>query len=165
MKNNYLQNNDENTIKKYQNSNSYLNGGIEDSSTLLKYFLLPEEYDVFSNIKIDTTPWEKTYPLAVKVLSSMRHSIVSILENSGVVCILPKLQLSQDQDDTISLSLANSGYRIFFSFEPQNIGGKSYCGLLLQEDEFSVTTQTKIITETNYDSIVASVLKIIFDQA
>lgn len=167
MKKNYLMDNNEDGIKKYTNASSYLPTEENIDYNNRSYFLLPEEYDVFSNLNWGelSIALKEKYPLAIKLLSSFRTHLQNIANNDGILCVLPKLLLNGDEEKSITFNLVNSNFRIFFSFEATEIGGMAYCGLVIQEDATSMITQSKLISEANYDSIVESVLKIMFENS
>jgi hypothetical protein len=166
MKKNYLMDDNEDSIEKYCNVSSYLS--YEDSyNSQSNYFLLPEEYDIFSNLgfdKIIATLNEK-YPLAIQVLISFKTHLQQIVMNKGVFCILPKLIYSNTDENTISFNLVNSTFRIFFSFDSVDTGGMAYCGLVVQEDAISMLTQSKIVNKENCDYIVDLVLNTMLENS
>ena len=166
MKKNYLMDDNEENIKKYYNVSSYLSN--EDIYNLQSnYFLLPEEYDIFSNLNFDQiiVALNKKYPLAVQVLTSFKKHLQQTAMDQGVCCILPKLLYSSTDENTISFNLVNATFRIFFSFDSMNIGGMAYCGLVVQEDETSMITQSKIVNKENCDYIVDLVLKTMLENS
>lgn len=165
MKKNYLMD-DEDGIIKYYNVSSYLSN--EDSyNSQANYFLLPEEYDIFSNISFEKTiaTLNEKYPLAIQVLISFKTQLQQIVMNKGVFCILPKLLYSSTDENTISFNLVNSTFRIFFSFDSVDTGGMAYCGLVVQEDAISMLTQSKIVNKDNCDCIVDLVLNIMLENS
>ena len=167
MKKNYLMDNNADSIKKYTNASSYLSTEEEIDCNSSNYFLLPEEYDIFSGLNYGelSTALKEKYPLAIKLLTSFKLRLQNIAKNNGILCILPKLLLNNDEKGTITFNLVNANFRIFFSFESMEIGGMAYCGLVVHEAAPSMITQSKLISETNYDSIVELVLKIMFENS
>lgn len=168
MRYNYLPNSEDDSLVNYSFKSSYLqNEKTQNKSGVNSYQLLPEEYDVFSNLNLEDlfNKLPKQYPLAMLVLKAIRQQLLSVYEVDGLVCVLPKLSFYIDNEQTLHFNLANSNFRVFFSFEPMEQSDAAFCGLIVQENESSVTTQTIAINSENYESIVSNVLTVVFENS
>lgn len=160
MKNNYLSEETEENIKKYDKKDSYFSvdmfANVEN-----KYLSLPDEYAVFS--EIDGSWFERTETTQFKLISNclnyIREQLTKLYLLQGVVCILPKLKALEESDGTIVFNWAYANFRIFFSFENDANGNDAYYGMIVQEGEDSIVSQTNRINFQNYKINIDKVLQ------
>ena len=79
--------------------------------------------------------------------------------------VLPKLIYTQDDEGTITFSMALSAFRAFMSFEGEKGDYDAYYGVVSQIDEDSVSSETKKLTYENYESAIQSFLPILINTA
>ena len=149
------------SVQVYSKKGSYLVADEDDS--IREYNLLPEEYDMFSEIdpaffvRKDT----KQFELIANCLTYMKKCLIDFYNRHGIVCILPKLKDSKDDEDTITFSMALSGFRAFMSFEGDNGDYDAYFGVVSRADEDSISSETKRLTIDNYETAIELFLRVI----
>lgn len=156
---------DEKVVQGYSKKSSYI---IEnDRGSLKEYGLLPLEYDMFSEIDQSFFTQKETRQLSFisMCLLFMKKCLVDFYNKYGIVCILPKLKCSQDDDGTITFSMALSNYRAFISFEGEKGDYDAYYGIVSQTDIDSISSETKKLTTVNYKAAIQSFLQILINNA
>lgn len=152
-------------VQGYLKKSSYI---VEDDrDSLKKYGLLPEEYDMFSELdpSLFTRKDTRQQRLINTCLLYMKECLLDFYNNRGIVCILPKLIYTQDNEGTVTFSMAQSAFRAFISFEGEKGGYDAYYGVISQSDEDSVSSETKKLTYENYQSAIQSFLQILINNA
>ena len=165
MKRNYLSLNEDDVLREYSKKESYISS--EQSTTIEQdYILLPEEYDIFSEIdpRLFTQFDTQQHILLSSCLIYIKERLVSIFLANGVMFVLPKMQSAYEQG-SIVLNLAYSGYRVFFSFDSDEMGATAYCGIVVQDEEASISTQTKKIDLKNYKKAINDILQPIIENS
>lgn len=152
-------------VQGYSKKSSYIVEDDYDSSK--KYSLLPEEYDVFSELDQSFFTRKETRQLEFisKCLLYMKDCLLDFYYRNGVACILPKLICAIDDDGTITFSMALSSFRAFMSFEDERGNDDAYYGVVSQIDEDSVSSETKKLTEDNYEAAIQSFLQVIINNS
>jgi hypothetical protein len=166
MKKSYLPSENKELIKDYSKKDSYLHP--EQPTEIEKScIILPEEYSVFSKIDQRLFAYDDTkqHRLISKCLVYMKEQLVLLYLTNDIICILPKLQCINEEDGSIILNWAYSGYRIFFSFDDDESGAAAFCGVIVQNDEESISTQSKKLNLKNYKSIINSVMKVVIENS
>jgi hypothetical protein len=152
-------------IQGYSKKSSYIVD--DDRDSLRKYSLLPEEYDMFS--ELDPAFFTRKETRQQKLISTclfyMKECLLDFYNSHGIVCILPKLIYTQDDEGTITFSMALSAFRAFMSFEGEKGDYDAYYGVVSQTDEDSVSSETKKLTYENYESAIQSFLQILINNA
>ncbi len=163
-KRSYL-NTESKSIQDYSRKSSYIVD--DDRDSLQKYGLLPEEYDMFSKLDASffTHKETKQLELVSNCLLYMKGCLLDFYNKYGIVCILPKLICTKDDEGTISFSMALSNFRTFISFEGEKGGNDAYYGVVLQTDEDSISSETKKLTYENYETAIQSFLQILINNA
>ena len=152
-------------IQGYSKKNSYI---VDDERTpLKKYSLLPEEYDVFSELdpSLFTRMGTRQQGLISTCLLYMKECLLDFYNDRGIVCILPKLIETQDDEGTITFSMALSNFRAFMSFEGELGNYDAYYGVVAQTDEDSISSETKKLTYENYETAIQTFLQILINNA
>ena len=152
-------------IQGYSKKNSYI---VDDErESLRKYSLLPEEYDMFSELdpSIFTRMGTRQQELISTCLIYMKECLLDFYNDHGIVCILPKLIETQDEEGTITFSMAISNFRAFMSFEGEMGNYDAYYGVVAQSDEDSVSSETKKLTYENYETAIQTFLQILINNA
>lgn len=166
MENNYLNNRKVNYFNEYIRRESYIPEDNIDKISM-SYLLLPEEYDIFS--EIDSSLMSSTdtpqYELVSLCLLYMRESLLELYISSNVICVLPKLTTSQEFDGTITFYWAYSGFRASLSFENEQGKYDAYCSIVYQTDESSISTKTRRINRLNYKAVMREILQLVVDQS
>ena len=163
MKKSYL--NDSNQMLNYYDKNTYINVNDQDDDNLiLDYDILPEEYDVFSSINFNTLFQRDTKQkeLLDKIFQCIRSSLKLIYYEYGILKILPKLDLSIDDDGALIINWAYTMFRIYFDIEKDI--DKSFYGLIIKDSENSIQTKTELITKENCAEITGQIIQYIFNQ-
>ena len=163
MKKSYL--NDSNQVLNYYDKNTYFNmNDRDDESLILDYDILPEEYNVFSSINFNILSQSDTKQkeLLEKIFQCIRSSLKLIYYEYGILKILPKLDLSIDDDGALILNWAYAMYRIYFDIEKDI--DNSFYGLIIKDSENSIQTKTELITKENCAEITGQIIQYIFNQ-
>lgn len=95
----------------------------------------------------------------------MKECLIEFYNNNDVVCILPKLICSHDNEGTITFSMALSNFRAFMSFEGKQGNYDAYYGVVSQLEEDSFSSETKKLTIDNYEPAILSLLQIIINNS
>lgn len=156
---------DSKPVKGYSKKNSYI---VDDERDLLrKYRLLPEEYDIFS--KLDQSFFSHLETKQLKFISIclqyMKQCLVDFYLGHGIVCILPKLLYTQDDEGAITFNMALSNFRAFMSFEGEKGNYGAYYGIVSRTDVDSVSSETKKLTYENYKTAIQTFLQILINNA
>jgi hypothetical protein len=142
--------------KDYIIKQSYISESSHDNLVSDLYYTLPEEYDVFTYV--DSSYFNKRETKQQELISDcliyMRKALLSLSASSGIVSILPKLHVSNDDNGTITFNLAYSTFRAFLSFDDKKGNYDSYYGIVFQSDDDKVSTRTGRIDESNYKSAI-----------
>lgn len=153
------------SIQGYSKKSSYIVD--DDRDSLKKYNLLPEEYDMFS--ELDQSLFAQKGTRQVEFISTcllyMKKCLIDFYNMNGVICILPKLICTKDDDDTVTFSMALSSFRAFISFEGERGNNDAYYGVLSQTEENSVSSETKKLTTENYEVAIRSFLQVIINNS
>ena len=97
----------------------------------------------------------------MKCLQYLKNRLLKIYAQYGVIRVLPKLSITSDEDDAIVLNWAYANFRIYFTFEKSI--ENSYYGIVAQNTEETVFTNSGKLTETNYSSIIDMILAYVID--
>lgn len=166
MENNYLNNNNTSSSNEYVRSPSYF---LEDNINKvgIDYLLLPEEYDIFSEIDGSLLTKKDTpqYELISSCLSYMRESLLEFYHFNNIICVIPKLNESHGSDGTITFYWAYTGFRASLSFEGEQSKYDAYCSIVYQTDENTVSTKTSKINRINYKNVMREILQLVVDQS
>ncbi len=167
MNDSYLSYNNELTKrKKYQRSSSYIvNSEDNESDVSLSYTLLPEEYSVFSELNEDLFVLTDTeqHQFLSQCLQYLKYQLLNIYAQYGIIRVLPKLSASTDEDKAIILNWAYTSFRVYFNFEV--IVDNSYYGIVAQNAENSIFTNSGKLNKENYTSIMDSILQYIMENS
>lgn len=160
MKKSYIQNQSINNT--YKQKKTYIHKMREDS-LFFEYNLLPEEYDVFSEI-IDYEKLgclEEQKDLLIEITNQINKSLKIINCKYGVLKVLPKMEISADADGAIVMNWPYSLYRIYFDIEKRV--NESFYGLVIRDSENGIQTRTEIITRENCAEIISYILQYVFN--
>lgn len=129
------------------------------------YTSLPEEYAIFSEIdksffSLNDTEQHRFLSLCLQYLKKL---LLEIYKRIGVVRVLPKLSTSLDEDGAIILNWAYTNFRIYFNFE--NLIDSSYYGIVAQSSEDAIFTNSGKINESNYTSVIETLLKYVIENS
>lgn len=152
-------------VQGYSKKSTYIVDDGQDS--LRKYSLLPEEYDMFSELdpSFFTRKDTRQLELISMCLLYMKGCLLDFYNTHGVVGILPKMICTEDDDGTITFGLALSSFRAFMSFEGEKGAYDAYYGVVSQTDEDSVSSETKKLTFENYETAIQSFLQILINNS
>lgn len=165
MKKSYIESDQESQNKvAYWKSTSYITNE-NDQCSASNYTLLPEEYSIFSEIDgscftRNDTAQDRFLALCLQYL---KNRLLKIYAQYGVIRVLPKLSITSDEDDAIVLNWAYANFRIYFTFEKSI--ENSYYGIVAQNTEETVFTNSGKLTETNYSSIIDMILAYVIDNS
>lgn len=152
-------------VQGYSKKNSYIID--DDHDSLATYSLLPEEYDIFS--ELDQSLYIKEGTRQMDFISTclmyMKESLIDFYNSHGIICILPKLLCTQDEDGAITFSMALSNLRAFMSFEGEKGNYDAYFGIVSQTNEDSVSSETMKLTSKNYEIAIQLFLQILINNA
>ncbi len=152
-------------VKGYSKKSSYI---VDDERDFLfKFRLLPEEYDIFSELDQSFFTHKETRQseFISTCLTYMKECLLDFYCRQGIVCILPKLLCSQDNEGAITFSMALSNFRAFMSFEGEKGNYDAYYGVVSQLDDESVSSETQKLTSENYKTAIQSFLQILVNNA
>lgn len=148
-------------IKKTKYATQNNSAGIEENI----YQIIPEEYDIFS--EIDPTYLSRRDTKQDELISDcllyMRNMLFSLYRSNEVAFLFPKLKITHDSDGTITFNWALSTCRAFLSFENELGDYAAYYGIVMQTDEDSVSTRTSKITSTNYKDAMKDLLQLVIN--
>lgn len=138
-----------------------------DNHTLLPeindYILLPEEYDVFSNIKKELNK--------ILIKKNEQSSFIKYFYNifsdslkehyykKNKNIVLPKFSLSKDEEGAYIFDLNKSTFRLFINFEKNK--SDSFYGYISQDEEDSYTTKNGRISENNCSQIIDTIIDLL----
>ena len=156
---------DSGPVQGYSKKSTYILD--DDRDFLRKYSLLPEEYDMFSELNSSFFTRRETRQLELisTCLFYMKECLLDFYNSHGIVCILPKLIFTQDDEGTITFSMALSTFRAFMSFEGEKGNYDAYYGIVSQTDKDSVSSETKKLTFENYETAIQSFLQVLINNA
>lgn len=128
------------------------------------YAVLPEEYDVFSELD------EKYFTFGVnlqlnfigKIMTYLRARLILISNEFTNYVVLPKLKVFEDEDGYIIINWTYTHARIYIAISNNQNLEESYLGLVIESANNEFTSQTSVINETNYQEKIDSVLQLIF---
>ena len=119
----------------FQCKQSYIEEKNDNYSLLLEYSLLPEEYNVF--MKLNNVDLSLCTKDQVKLFSTICFQITqtlkSIYHEYGVIKVLPKMEITIDDEKAIILNWPYNVYRVYFDIE-RNISSSFY-GLIVSSAE------------------------------
>lgn len=161
MSKSYLEQNKD--CKSYIQKDSYIKSNI-DKKPYLSYATLPEEYDVFSELKLEVLEdaYKEQLLLLEDFLNGLKEKLKYLVMVQGVVRILPKLSLAKDKDDAFIVNWAYSNYRIFINIEKKI--EDSFYGIIAQDEEKNVFSNSGKFDESNYNLVTNKILDYIFNQ-
>lgn len=154
-------------IKDYTKKTTYVSDSHQDSLKSDLYYPLPEEYDIFTYVdpSLFTNRNTQQRELISDCLIYMRKSLLALYMSSGIICILPKLRVINEDSGTITFNWAYSTFRAFLSFDDEEGDYDSYYGIIFQSDSESVTSQTKKISVDNYKKMLDELLTLVIENA
>lgn len=159
MRNSYLK--PENSLINADTYSSTRTYAIHDEvqQVLSSYSMLPEEYDIFSDIDNSYFLLEDTkqHRLLSSCLKYLRDQLFRLYVQYGAVRILPKLKMLLDSDGAIVLNWAYATFRIYFSFESSI--DNSFFGMVAQQTEDTMFTSTGKLNEMNYQDAINKALE------
>lgn len=140
--------------------NSYLNF-TNTSSDIINYRQLPEEYDVFSNVRneIFKINDESQKKLINFFCDSLQRNLYKNLDLDGITTVLPKFSIEKDSDDAYIFNLIKNNYRIFINFEKEIT--KSFYGIILQQLSDDYISTTGKIKKNNFTNLITKLSQII----
>ena len=141
---------------------SYLNN-YSSSTEVVNYRQLPEEYDVFSNIRSELTKITEDKSKQKKLINSFCDSLQKYLfkniDSNGIKTVLPKFTIEKDPDDAYIFNLIKNNYRIFINFEKEI--NNSFYGIILQQISEGYVSTTGKINNDNYVALIEKLSQII----
>lgn len=148
----------------YRKSKSYVTKN-NDQYSALNYFLLPEEYEIFSEIDNSYFVQNETdqYRLLALCLHHLKSQLLNIYSHHGIIRVLPKLSITMDEDEAIILNWAYTNFRIHLNFE--KVIEHSHYGIVAQHTEETIFTNVGKLTETNYASVINMILAYVIDNS
>lgn len=166
MSKSYLNRSKSDVVKRYNRKYSYIKTEL-NSKLSFDYTILPEEYSIFSDIDNDLFLNQNTLQeqLLSSCLTYLKEKLVDIFINRGIICVLPKLKVSNDDENNIIINWFYTNYRIYFSFDNEKTNYQSYCGIVLQEDNESFSSHSRKITKDNYKEVIDAVLQIVINNS
>lgn len=166
MNKSYLPKKQSEEIRKYNTKYSYI---ASETSTITsqEYTILPEEYSIFSEVNNELFFKQNTLQeqLISLCLNYLKEKLIDIFLSQGIIGVLPKLNVLNDDENNVTINWFYSNYRIFFSFDSEKANYQSFCGVVLQEDNDSFSSHSKKITKDNYKDVVDNVLKIVINNS
>lgn len=153
-------------IHNYQQRRNYFSCEVTTFPDV-DYTILPEEYAIFNQISTEFfhKNGTKQRDMVATCLQHLKELLLSFHRDHGVICVLPKLRLYTEEDETIVLNWAYSGFRAFFSFGGEAADYDSFCGIVIQNDINSVMSQTKRINIENYKEVINELLLYVISYA
>lgn len=144
-------------LRKHVGDGSGFWNGLRGLDVSRQYARLPEEYAVFSEIDeacfhLTSTEQERLFS---KCLRHLRSCLLDLYTQMGVIRVLPKLDVTTDNDGAIVLNWAYTGFRIYFNFERSV--DESFFGIVIQNDD-GIATNTGKLNSRNCASVVEAVL-------
>lgn len=141
---------------------SYLNN-YSSSTEVVNYRQLPEEYDVFSNIRNELTKINEGESKQKKLIDlfcdSLQRCLFKNIDSNGINAVLPKFSIEKDPDDAYIFNLIKNNYRIFINFEKDV--HKSFYGIILQQISEDYMSTTGKINSENYLALIEKLSQII----
>lgn len=167
MKKNYLSEYNEEVRTGYARKDSYSSKDLSSTyeAETSKFFLLPEAYDIFSEIDLKFFSGEdkKQFDFISECLQYMRKRIIMLYNIQREMYVLPKLIPSQDTDGTITFNWVRSNFRAFFTFEGESGNYDAYCGIVVQVVSDAVSTQTRKLSKENYQSAIDAIIQLVVE--
>lgn len=163
MKNSYIKST-QSTKDVYQQANTYL-AGEKKQGVHAKYSLLPEEYAIFADLDSSLFVLGDTeqHRFLAKCLQHLQSQLRNILVHYGIVRVLPKLSITNDEDGAIVLNWAYTNFRIYLNFELSV--DNSYYGIVAQNNEENIFTNSGKLNDRNYVSVIDMLLKYVIDNS
>lgn len=129
-----------------------------------QYAALPEEYTIFSSLDGSVLELANANQrrFILMCLQYMRSQLIALTQ-FGVIRILPKLSTTVDQDNAIILNWVNTNFRIYFSFE--QFIENSYYGVIAQDSYRNISTNTGLLNEENYSSVIDLILSYVINNS
>lgn len=148
----------------YQQTDSYVLEN-EEQQTGAIYAQLPEEYAIFSEIDNAFFVLNDTeqHRLLSRCLQHLKVQLLNLYIKSDVVRILPKLSTTSDEDGAIVLNWAYTSFRVYFNFETE--ADNSYYGIVAQNDEDSIFTNSGKLNFKNYISVINNILLFVIENS
>lgn len=161
MEKSYLDVKTENRI--IERKKSYIEE-FQDYGYGFEYAILPEEYNVLEKIEnFDLSSCTKEQiDLFAKICLQISQTLKLVYQRYGIVKILPKIELSIDNEKAIILNWPYNVYRIYFDIEKKV--SSSFYGLVIADTENSVQSKSEIITKENCASIISNIIQYIFNR-
>lgn len=161
MKKSYLE------IKKESKTVQRKQSYIEDKKNNdygLGYVILPEEYNVFEKlVNVDLSfCTEEQINLFRKICLQISQTLKFVYHKYGIIKVLPKMELSIDDENAIILNWPYNVYRIYFDIE-RNVSSSFY-GLIVADAENSIQSKTEIITKENCAPIISNIIQYVFNR-
>ena len=161
MKSNYLSAEDD--LKIIDIPNSYLSDF--NYNIISDYNYLPEEYDIFSNIKTQLFEiLDKKDEQAVFIgyfYKLFKANLQKLFSQNKLFIELPKFSLNEDNDGAYIFILNKQNYRFFINFEKKK--EDSFYGFILQNNNFVINSQNGKISEDNCLEIINLIVNYIIN--
>lgn len=163
MKNSYIKSTQA-TKDIYQQSDTYL-VGEKKQGVHTKYSMLPEEYAIFADLDNSLFVLDDTeqHRFLAKCLQHLQSQLRNIFVHYGIVQVLPKLSITNDEDGAIILNWAYTNFRIYMNFE--HSVDNSYYGIVAQNNEENIFTNSGKLNDRNYVSIINMLLKYVINNS
>lgn len=141
----------------------YENSFSKDLKFDNKYLLLPEAYDVFTNINFKDIDFanDEQKQFMERCLNYIEFVLKNKHKEIGIVKVLPKLSLSHDEDGAITIHWDYFNYKIFIDIEKDV--SQSFYGIVYKKGLNSIAYTTEPLTEDNYINAITSIVDFIFD--
>lgn len=154
----------EEKYNKYLKKDSYYSSDF-DRKQYMEYAPLPEEYDIFSEIKIEAFKdiCQEQMLLLTDFLNELREKLKYLVSVWGIVRVLPKLNVMKDSEDALIVNWAYSNYRIFINIEKKV--EESFYGIVAQDEEKNFFSNSGKFDECNYKLVINKILDYIFNQS
>ena len=141
---------------------SYFEKPSEESSHSF-YELLPMEYDVFSELNVQSLHFQTSQKEFLDaILGDLRTKLKELFVYYGAVKMLPKLNISNDIDNAIIINWIYSNYRIYVNIERKI--EDSFYGIVIQDQEQNIRSNSGKMDYANYKKIIDQILYFLFNQ-
>lgn len=150
--------------RSYIEKETYI-GSEKEEPIFSRYSILPEEYDVFSELELNkiSNIDESQSNLLELFFSDLRDKLKYLVMIYGIMKVLPKLHVFVDSDSAVIVNWAYSNYRFFINIERKI--ANSFYGIVAQDDERNMFSNSGKFDESNYDDITDKILDYIFNQS
>ena len=128
------------------------------------YGSLSDDFDVFSDIdqSLFTNRANKQYVLISDCLIYLRSELWRLSRQNKLTQVLPKLHSTiDDQTGTVQLSWVYSTFSATLSFEGESESYDSYCAIVFNVENDSISTYSKRITTDNYKVVIDELLQLV----